>query len=214
MQEPVFVELKDVTEELAARVRAGEIEVEVTTPRAKWWQTVAAHTYKTVRVAEGRRYVAEEKRLEYLSSNGWKPLTDQLLKAFDPEAYAERMSEKAARKSKARAKAAAEAANVKVGDIFYSYWGYDQTNSEFYEVVRKSGQYVTVREICADYEETGWYQRRKTPRPGEYVEDSFEIEDNARGKRCRVNEYGNIAINKVVHAWKWDGRPVEVSSYA
>lgn len=60
MQETVFVELKDVTEELAARVRAGEIEVEVTTPRAKWWQTVAAHTYKTVRVAEGRRYVADE----------------------------------------------------------------------------------------------------------------------------------------------------------
>lgn len=73
---------------------------------------------------------------------------------------------------------------------------------------------MTVREIYSDYEAISWGQGRQTPCPGEYVEDSFGIEDNARGKRCRVNEYGGIAIDKVIHAWKWDGKPVDVSSYA
>lgn len=38
---------------------------------------------------------------------------------------------------------------VKVGDIFYSSWGYDQTNIDFFQVVElKGSQMVKVREIA------------------------------------------------------------------
>ena len=41
---------------------------------------------------------------------------------------------------------------VKVGDIFYNSWGYDQTNIDYYEVVRvtKSGKSVYIREIAQE----------------------------------------------------------------
>jgi len=37
--------------------------------------------------------------------------------------------------------------NVKVGDLFYDTWGYDQTNVDFYQVIDKKGQKVTFRPI-------------------------------------------------------------------
>ena len=48
---------------------------------------------------------------------------------------------------------------VKVGYIFVTSWGYDQTNREFYQVteVAKSGLTATVRQIfCECVEETSW----------------------------------------------------------
>ncbi len=39
--------------------------------------------------------------------------------------------------------------NVKVGDLFCMSWGYDQTNIEFFQVVRTSANSVWVREIAA-----------------------------------------------------------------
>lgn len=40
-------------------------------------------------------------------------------------------------------------ASVKVGDIFYSSWGYDQTNVDFYQVVAINKSMATLREIGA-----------------------------------------------------------------
>jgi hypothetical protein len=37
----------------------------------------------------------------------------------------------------------------KVGDLFYSSWGYDQTNIDFYQVVAMKGSTVTVRRCGA-----------------------------------------------------------------
>lgn len=44
---------------------------------------------------------------------------------------------------------------LKVGDIVYTSWGYDQTNTDFYAIVRVSGRCVWVRPIASDYEATG-----------------------------------------------------------
>ncbi|CAB4160805.1 hypothetical protein UFOVP733_12 [uncultured Caudovirales phage] len=44
--------------------------------------------------------------------------------------------------------AAAENCSVKVGDIFKSEWGYDQTNISYYQVVKSKGKTVEIREIC------------------------------------------------------------------
>lgn len=49
---------------------------------------------------------------------------------------------------KAEAKAKSNAPHdVKVGDLFYTSWGYDQTNVDFYQVLDVKGQRVLLNEI-------------------------------------------------------------------
>jgi hypothetical protein len=37
--------------------------------------------------------------------------------------------------------------SVMIGEIFYSSWGYDQTNIDFYQVIKKTPKTITVRRI-------------------------------------------------------------------
>jgi hypothetical protein len=37
--------------------------------------------------------------------------------------------------------------DIQIGDIFCASWGYDQTNVDFYEVVRKTAKMIELREI-------------------------------------------------------------------
>jgi hypothetical protein len=47
-------------------------------------------------------------------------------------------------------------APVAVGDIFRNSWGYDQTNVDYYQVVRVTAKSVSVRPICQKrVEDTG-----------------------------------------------------------
>ena len=78
----------------------------------------------------------------------------------------------------------------------------------------KSAHYVTVREIRSDFEEDGFLSGRVVPRLGEYVTGYSHIDDNERGKRCRVGSGGHVRINDVINAWKWNGKPQYVSYYA
>jgi len=43
-----------------------------------------------------------------------------------------------------------KAPKLVVGDILYASWGYDQTNIDYYEVVKVSGLSVTVAEIASE----------------------------------------------------------------
>src|ERR1035437_248284 len=38
-------------------------------------------------------------------------------------------------------------AEMKIGDLFYSSWGYEQTNVDFYQVTEKKGKTFTVKQI-------------------------------------------------------------------
>ena len=49
----------------------------------------------------------------------------------------------------------AKANPYKVGDIFKTCWGYDQTNVEWFEAIEVKGCFVTVREINAESIDTG-----------------------------------------------------------
>lgn len=44
-------------------------------------------------------------------------------------------------------------ADVEIGHIVYASWGYDQTNIDFYKVVRKTEKMVELREIGQKYVE-------------------------------------------------------------
>lgn len=60
--------------------------------------------------------------------------------------YDTRMNEKNKYKQE-RKGSAADYAMVKPGDIYYSSWGYDQTNIDFYQIISVKGAYAMIREI-------------------------------------------------------------------
>lgn len=61
---------------------------------------------------------------------------------------------------------------VEVGDIFRAYWGYEQTNVNFYQVVSLHGKKtVIVKEIAAETTYTNSMQGTKKPIPNEFVND-------------------------------------------
>lgn len=84
--------------------------------------------------------------------------------------------------------------NVKVGDIFYTSWGYEQTNVNFFQVIELRGaSSVVAREVHPALEEeegvSGMSANRAYQVPSEILPPSSSscfIEDNEKGKLCRV----------------------------
>ena len=54
----------------------------------------------------------------------------------------------AERKARRALQASEAAKTIKVGDIFYSSWGYDQTNIDFYQVTKVSAKTAEIRPIA------------------------------------------------------------------
>ena len=92
--------------------------------------------------------------------------------------------------------------NVKPGDIFRSMWGYDQTNIDYFQVVKLVGKtMVGIKAINAELVETTGYMQGKV-RP---VKDSFKVDVLLGGKiddvfRRRVSN-GHLKIDDVRHAY-------------
>lgn len=100
---------------------------------------------------------------------------------------------------------------LQAGDIVYSTYGYEQTNVNFYEVVRiVSERSAVVREIEADKVEDGAGAMcgKATPRPGVFTPKSVEATRRATGWE-RLGA-GKEWRGELV---KWDGRPCRYSSY-
>lgn len=98
-----------------------------------------------------------------------------------------------------------------VGDIVYSSWGYEQTNVDFFEVVRvPSERSAVVRKIEQDTIESapGSMSGKTTPKPGKFEATAKEATHRAAGLHCLnggKSSRGNLS--------KWEGRPVGVSWY-
>lgn len=98
---------------------------------------------------------------------------------------------------------------IAVGMIMESSWGYDQTNVDFYEVVRVTKASVFLRKVASEVvQHTGWESARVVPIPGKYVGKEFRRRiSNATGSiSCRIESYS--------WAYLWDGKPVHRTSYA
>ena len=99
---------------------------------------------------------------------------------------------------------------LKVGDILYSSWGYDQTNINFYQVTRIVGkQSVEVREINSESTpEEGFMTAKKRAIKGAFYE-------NEKPRVCRVNgENNTIRLSSYEYAYPDDGRFHRYSWYA
>lgn len=95
-----------------------------------------------------------------------------------------------------------------VGDVVFTEWGYDQTNVDYFLVVRvPSPRSVVLRELESDRIEDGPMSMsgRAVPRLGEFVAGSKELTRRAAGAG-----YVNVSDSRGA-ARKWDGQPRRVS---
>jgi len=97
---------------------------------------------------------------------------------------------------------------VKINDIFYSSWGYDQTNIDFYMVVDVTKSSVKVVSIGEDRTYTG-------PMQGNCVPNL-----SAKGNKIitkRLNYYNNkpsFKIASYASAYPWNGQPMCFTEWA
>jgi hypothetical protein len=66
--------------------------------------------------------------------------------------------------------------DIHVGDLFYASWGYDQTNIDFYEVVRVTKAKAELRPIRSDLRGTGRGTQYVAPLPGSYRDGDVLIQ--------------------------------------
>ena len=94
----------------------------------------------------------------------------------------------------------ANAQAVEVGTIFVHSWGYDQTNVDYYEVVRKTGSYVEVKPIAAREVEgsQGFMSATVRPLPGHFLVNSYRMRDD------RTGEYREVLRKKVQYTERGD----------
>lgn len=79
-------------------------------------------------------------------------------------------------KAERKAQKIAASANhgVKVGDVFRSSWGYDQTNIDYYEVISVSSKTATICQIGCLSESTAWLQGESVPNLGAFIGKPFK----------------------------------------
>lgn len=97
----------------------------------------------------------------------------------------------------------------KVGDILYSSWGYDQTNIEFFKVVKTSEFSVWIQKVGSEVIAiTGWAHQDVVPTDS----STYEVKNwDAPGYSTNVYP---IRRYKIQQAWSGGGYGVRLNSYA
>lgn len=90
------------------------------------------------------------------------------------------------------------------GDILVSSWGYDQTNVDFYQVLKTSKDYATLVRLQSKVIQTGFMSGTSCPTEQIDTEPPFR----------RKIHLDHIKINSYAYARVWDGKPARCSWYA
>jgi hypothetical protein len=118
------------------------------------------------------------------------------------EAHVKRVFDSARERAKYKADRAAEKKAFvnpyKIGDLFCSSWGYDQTNIDYFEVVAVSGSMMTVRELKQSTAETGWMTGRCVPLPGQYRGEPKRVRAQKGGFKSPIYGWASFEEPKVV----------------
>lgn len=91
---------------------------------------------------------------------------------------------------------------LQVGDILYSSWGYNQTNIDFYEVLKVTKSMAIIHRIDSRIVRRDIPYDYVVPVPG-------KMSTGSRGKpmRKRVGPRGQIGLSSYASAVPWDGKP-------
>lgn len=117
-----------------------------------------------------------------------------------------RVRERAEYKATKKAEIASIKHDVKVGDIFQSLWGYDQTNIDYYEVVAVAGKTATIRPIRSLVDSDGYLQGNCVPSPSNFKGDAFK----KLIQYTSATSEPHLRLNSFSNAWRI--KPVAVIS--
>lgn len=103
-----------------------------------------------------------------------------------------------------------------IGKIFYSSWGYEQTNIDFYKVIEvsKSGKTFTIQKIGSTIVSADAYCSQEVIPNESILQD--EVITNRRLLDTGFNgNVINVSKNSSykVYAYEWDGAPLLSTSY-
>jgi hypothetical protein len=98
---------------------------------------------------------------------------------------------------------------VKVGDIYVSQWGYDQTNVDYYQVIQVKSKTAVLAQIGCNKTYTG-------PMNGTCVPDTSVVGRKAIAKRIlALNEDETyFKLNSFSSAFRWNGETNSFSEWA
>lgn len=88
--------------------------------------------------------------------------------------------------------------HYQVGTILRTCWGYEQTNVDFYEVTKVTGQMVDVRKLNCESIETAWCQGQSVPLPGDYAGPPLRRRAQAGGVRIDSCRFATVAETQSV----------------
>lgn len=96
---------------------------------------------------------------------------------------------------------------LKVGDILYSSWGWEQTNVDFYQVIEIIGKMVKIREIeCSMPKgEEGFMTGYVIPLKDKFYGEKILLKKVLEGNSIKLNSFSWVNF--------WDGTPKRTSWY-
>jgi hypothetical protein len=95
------------------------------------------------------------------------------------------------------------------GKIVVNSWGYDQTNIDYYLIVKRSASFVTLQAIGQHSKEDGWLTGTCVPDPAKPLPEA------TTRRKVIVRDGKEIGV-KSEFGWcdLWDGQPDHWSAYA
>lgn len=99
--------------------------------------------------------------------------------------------------------------SLKVGDVLVYTWGYDQTNVDFFQVVKTTDKTVVVRELMQETRHEHYLMAGTAlPKKGEFVGKPIRktVKTGFSDKDILSFDHGIAHI--------WNGKPQNYSSYA
>jgi len=165
------------------------VKFEKKTPKGRYSKTKTLENYVQKSIESAEQYITEKYRRIYLRMK----------------------QDKEEKLAKAKAQAELKASDhFELGDIIYSSWGYEQTNVNFYQVVKVTAKSIKVREIGQEMEKGSMYDHGMAHRTLA-VKDAFL--EKAEEFTLRVRPEGRLSSRRSEYFSKWDGSPKYVSSY-
>lgn len=97
---------------------------------------------------------------------------------------------------------------VKVGDVFESSWGYDQTNIDFFVVVAKTKARIKVQSCGKKRVRDNGYSFSVVPDTSRTFGDVMVKKVSASGSGAY------FSVNSFAGAWSWDGKAASETNAA
>jgi len=108
------------------------------------------------------------------------------------------------------------------GEIIYNSWGYDQTNIDFYKILERKGNYITIVEMNQEeYKNPNPPREPRSPNElwgqGQVVPTTVKSGDKPFRRMVRIDRDGKeLGVQIASYGWAklWDGKPAHYTSYA